>query len=86
MPPERPMKTGKPIPADRPDPRFQTYGKHVWRQIGMTGSEYEECILCGAKIGVWGEPADPAALVPCKFEITVRSPPGRNPWFQVGRR
>ena len=52
--------------------------RHVWRQNGMTGSEHQSCVLCGAKTEGLGREADPAALVPCVYRIHFRKyAPGR---------
>ncbi len=45
---------------------------HLWRQVGMTGSDHDECVMCGAKGGGIGGPADAKAEAPCERQIEVR--------------
>ena len=47
-------------------------GDHVWKQIGMTGSEHNECVLCRAKGGGLGQTADESAALPCTWTISRR--------------
>ena len=45
---------------------------HVWRQIGMTGSDHDECSLCGAKGSGLGQDSDEAAMRPCTRQLQLR--------------
>lgn len=52
--------------------RVETDGMHLWRQIGMTGSEHDECVLCGAVSAGLGVKADDKSRVPCERKIQLR--------------
>jgi hypothetical protein len=45
---------------------------HVWKQIGMTGSDHDQCVLCDARSEGLGREADAASLVPCKYHVVLR--------------
>jgi hypothetical protein len=59
--------------------------RHVWRQIGMTGSDHDRCVLCGANTGGLGIEADPRSLVPCVYRIHFRRYSSGVQTFTVGR-
>jgi hypothetical protein len=57
---------------------------HIWRQVGMTGSDYDVCVLCLATSEGLGREADEKALKPCAFEIDWRNHCD-PPYIRVGR-
>jgi hypothetical protein len=59
--------------------------RHVWRQNGMTGSEHQSCVLCGAKTEGLGREADPESKAPCVYRIRFRRYSSGAQAFTVGR-
>ena len=46
---------------------------HVWRQVGMTGSEHDECVACGANTSGLGVEASESASKPCEWRLMLRA-------------
>lgn len=60
-------------------------GRHVWRQIGMAGSDYDECVLCGANTEGLGKPASENSFLPCERKVAWRTYGGGRTVLRVER-